>query len=123
MPFRNSTHMLNNDFCSYLEYQLSEAFANSSDATIRHFWCDGILLPTTDTHSSKKNVKENRCMSGTAFVGKNGQAKYELVLNLGDRALSKYSRGLDLKVCIPDPTNGSWYKINVERKTLTVQLL
>jgi len=64
--------MLNNDFCDFLERQLSKAFANSSIDSIKNFWCDGILPPTFENQYSKKFVNDNRKVVMTAFVGVSG---------------------------------------------------
>jgi len=114
--------MLNNDFCDFLERQLSKAFANSSIDSIKHFWCDGILLPTFENQYSKKFVNDNRKVVMTAFVGSSGQDQYELTLNFGSKSLSKYQRGLDLVECVPSPEEENWVDINIEQKKIIIQL-
>jgi len=114
--------MLNNDFCDFLERQLSKAFANSSIDSIKNFWCDGILPPTFENQYSKKFVNDNRKVVMTAFVGVSGQDKYELTLNFGSKSLSKYQRDLELFECVPNPEKANWFDINIEQKKITILL-
>ncbi len=75
--------MLDQDFCTYLEYKISKAFANSTDQTIKHFWCDGVLLPASDNEISKKSVNDNREIIMKVFIGLDGQENYKLTLKFG----------------------------------------
>ena len=50
--------MLDNEFCSFLEHEISKAFANSNNDRVKHFWCDGVLLPTFENEYSKKFVND-----------------------------------------------------------------
>ncbi|MGN6438814.1 MAG: hypothetical protein ACTHMM_19880 [Agriterribacter sp.] len=114
--------MLNNDFCERLERKISEAFTNSGNEKAKHFWCDGVLLPTFENEYSRKFVNDNRQIVMAAFIGLSGQDKYELVLKFGDKALSKYARGLDIFECIPNSTNETWFDIDVARRKILIQL-
>lgn len=51
--------MLNNEFCEFLEYELTKAFANSANPEVQSFWCDGVLLPDSENEYSKKHVNDN----------------------------------------------------------------
>jgi hypothetical protein len=94
------TRMLTQGFCEFLEYKLTEAFRSSSDISLRSFWCDGVLLPFNEGDFSAKAVNDRRTISMTAFCGETGQDQYELVLIFGNKSLSRYARGLDIKDCI-----------------------
>jgi hypothetical protein len=115
--------MFDQDFCTYLEYELSKAFSNSSDQTIKYFWCDGVLLPNSEKDVSKKYVNEKREIVTTAFIGSDGQDRYTLIIKFGNKSLSKYARGLDIKECVPDVTADNWYTIDITKKTLIIHLL
>jgi hypothetical protein len=115
--------MLDQDFCAYLEYELTRAFSHSTDNSIKHFWCDGILLPNSEREISQKHINDTKRVATTAFIGKNGQEEYKTTLMFGPKALSKYARGLHLKDCIPDPTNKNWYDVDISNKTLMIKLL
>ena len=115
--------MLDQDFCTYLEHEISKAFTNSTDKTIKYLWCDGILLPTSDLDISKKYVNDKKEIVMTAFIGTDGQDRYTLTLKFGNKSLSRYTRDLDIKECIPDTTKNNWYDIDITKRTLTIYLL
>src|SRR5882672_11570535 len=106
--------MLDQDFCEFLEYKIGEAFENSKDERVRGFWCDGVLLPPFEKFYSKKFVNDNRkVVMMTAFIGKEGQEEYELILDFGRKALSRYERGLNIVECVPNPQNDNWFDIDI----------
>ena len=114
--------MIDEEFCQFLEYELSKAFPFSSDSSVQDFWCDGILLPHNENCLSQKYVNDKRAIPMEAFCGKDGQDRYELILNLGRKSLSRYARNLDLKVCVPNPEDGSWFDVDQEQKIIMVHL-
>jgi hypothetical protein len=114
--------MLDNEFCEFLEYEISKAFASSSNDQVKHFWCDGVLLPTFENEYSKKFVNDNRQIVMTAFIGLSGQDKYELTLKFGNKALSKYARDLEISECVPDPKKDNWFDMDIERRRILIQL-
>jgi hypothetical protein len=114
--------MLDNEFCEFLEYEISKAFTNSTNDIVKHFWCDGVLLPTFENEYSKKFVNDNRQIIMTAFIGLSGQDKYELTLKFGNKALSKYARDLDISECVPTLDNNNWFDIDIERQKILIQL-
>ncbi len=65
--------MLTQDFCNFLEYKLTEVFRNSSNNSLRSFWCDGVLLPNNEEDFSRKTVNDKRQVSMTIFVEKLGR--------------------------------------------------
>ncbi|MEY3443097.1 MAG: hypothetical protein RLZZ519_1378 [Bacteroidota bacterium] len=114
--------MLDQDFCSFLEYELCKAFEHSQLGSIRGFWCDGVLLRQPKLADAQKFVNDNRRMSFTAYVGKDGQTEYELILKFGNKALSRFARNLDIRECFPDPQGASWFDIDTKRKRIEIQL-
>ena len=72
--------MLDQDFCTFLEYQLTKAFKSSNNETVNGFWCDGVVLPSNENEYSKKFVNDNRKVRATAYMGKSGQEKYQLTI-------------------------------------------
>lgn len=95
--------MLDQDFCNFLEYRIGAAFENSAREPIRQFWCDGVLLPPLEADYSIKTVNDKRLVVMSAFIGITGQDKYELTLKFGKKALSRYTRGLDVSECVLSP--------------------
>lgn len=87
--------MLDRDFLEFLEYKISRVLDNIGNG----FWCDGVLLSGPDDYYSPKRVNDTREVRLIVFTGKDGQAKYELVLRFGDKSTSRYVRNLDIKEC------------------------
>ena len=114
--------MLDQDFCNFLEYQLTSAFENSDDKAVRGFWCDGVVLPSNEDEYSKKSINDNRQIVAMAYMGKTGQDEYQLLIKFGKKALSRYARDLDIKDSIPGPEEKSWYLIDIDKKQITIQL-
>ncbi|MCE3229318.1 MAG: hypothetical protein K0S32_3869 [Bacteroidetes bacterium] len=109
------------DFCSFLEYEIGKALEKSEDKIISSVWCDGISHVSLD--KSKKLVNQFRKLTTLAWLGKNGQDEYQMTVRFGDKALSRYMRDLDLKMCAPSVESSDWIEIDVEKKTIVVQLL
>ena len=114
--------MLDKDFCEILERHLTKTFANSTESALKRFWCDGVLLPTFETEYSKKFVNDNKKIVMIAFIGPTGQDNYQLTLNFGNKALSKYARDLEISECLPSSENSGWFDIDVERQKIVIQL-
>ena len=57
-----------------------------------------------------------------AHMGKTGQEEYQLIMQFGRKALSRFARDLDIKDCVPDPETDDWYKIDIEKKQIVIQL-
>jgi hypothetical protein len=72
--------MLDQDFCSFLEYRIGEAFGNSARDPLKHFWCDGVLLPPFEADYSIKTVNDKRQVVMSAYIGPTGQDTYKLTL-------------------------------------------
>lgn len=72
--------MLDPNFCDFLEYEISKACTNSTNEELKHFWCDGVLLPSNENEYSEKFVNDERKIVMTALIGVTGQDKYELIM-------------------------------------------
>lgn len=114
--------MLDQNFCEFLEYEITKALSNSKDERLKGFWCDGVLLPNSENEFSKKVVSDKRQVVMTAFLGQTGQIKYELILRFGRKALSRYARDLNLEECVPNPEDNNWFDINTVNKKIVIQL-
>jgi len=114
--------MLDKEFCDFLESKLEEVFVNSPDKKINHFWCDGILLPPIEKYCSKKFVNDNRKIGMLkVFAGLTGQDEYELTMNFGSKALSRYARDIDISECWQE-MESNWLEVDIENKKITIQL-
>lgn len=114
--------MIDQDFCDFLEYELCRAFENSDKEKVKGFWCDGVLLSETDDSYSKKYVNDNKKVRFRAFIGKDGQSEYGLILKFGKKALSRFARGLDIKECIPKQNIDDWFDIDIDNNIIELQL-
>lgn len=114
--------MLDQDFCSFLEYKISSVFENTNDVNTKSFWCDGVLLSEPEKYYSQKFVNDNRQVKLKAFVGKSGQTEYELTLKFGNKALSKYARNTDIQGCIPNTAIEKWFLIDIEKRKIEIYL-
>ena len=102
-------HPFDENFRTELEYHLSRTFENLDEPELRGFWCDG--------------VNENRQIITTAWIGTDGQETYHLTLKLGNKALSRYARGLNLNECLPSESSTDWLTVDLEQQTIELQLL
>lgn len=114
--------MLNQNFCEYLEFIICKAFKNSSDERIRSFWCDGISLLNEERIYSQKYINDNKRTNLRAYIGVDGQTEYKLILKFGKEALSRFSRNLSLKECLPKATETNWFEIDIEVNLIEIQL-
>lgn len=113
--------MIDQDFYSHLEFHLTNAFPNSDNDLITSFWCDGILPASEEEISSlsNNNTKEIRT---TGFIGNDGQERYEMTIFFGPKTLTNYSQGLELKDCMPNPTENNWFDIDLVDKKVLIRL-
>ena len=81
--------MLDQEFCTFLEYHLSRCFKFSGDESVKSFWCDGIALPSDENDYSKKAINDKRMVLTRAYLGKNGQEQYTMTIKFGNKALSR----------------------------------
>ena len=115
--------MLTQDFLNFLEFQLSKAFSYSPDISVRSLWCDGILLPDNEIDYSKKAINDKREVQVRAYVGKDGQGEYSMLIRFGRKSLSKYARDLDIRDCVPEVEESDWYEIHPKTNKIIIQLL
>ncbi|ACU57656.1 hypothetical protein [Chitinophaga pinensis] len=108
--------MIDRQFCDMLAYRLCDAFKYAGDNNLSAFWCDGILLPENVSVSGKRTVVMK------AFIDKSGQTAYRMTLKLGNKALSRYTRGLRIEECIPDEGFDSWVWVDTINEEIEVQL-
>ncbi len=114
--------MLDQDFCDFLEYEICKAFEHSDNEGIKDFWCDGVLFNQPENSYSQKFVNDNKQITLKAFIGKDGQAEYELTLKFGNKSLSRFARNLDIKECVPNPDKHNWFDIDTKRNKIEIQL-
>jgi hypothetical protein len=112
-----------NEFCVSLEYYLSEAFEKAEDKVMRGFWCDGVLMPDDEKQLAKKSVNDRRKIKTFAFLGVDGQTRYELIIYFGKYSLRRYARGTELDDCLPDLSVVKPIVIDIKLKKIELYLL
>ncbi len=117
-----SNTLINEQFCSYLEYHLSRTLAHSENELIRGFWCDGILVPLAASQIFRSSVIETRKIVTKAWIGKDGQGEYEMIIKLGKRSLNNYAQGINLQDCVPSENSMDWIEVNVDKQVIEIQL-
>jgi hypothetical protein len=110
------------EFCEHLEGHLSRTFANSDDKKLTGLWCDGVLDPAIEYQLTKKSVNDTRTMVTTAFIGYDGQDKYEMIIEFGKYSLRKYSTGSSMIDCIPSDETMDWITLDIEKKKIEIRL-
>jgi hypothetical protein len=116
--------MLNDDFFSKLEREIiPNALEEISIPGTNGFWCDSVTTIASDLYYTKKFINDNKYVSLLAYIGKDGQTKYEVILYFGPKALSRYARDLPIVECIPDTNASEWFTIDVQKQKIEIQLL
>ena len=113
--------MLDQDFCELLEYKVCEALKSIDDDKAKDLWCDGVLLLEDEEHL-QKTIQNKRQATLKAYVGKDGQDEYILTLHFGRKALSRYTKQLNINECIPQTDFKKWFNIDTLQHTIEIQL-
>jgi|GEM_PF-571649 len=111
-------------FYLHLEYHLSNALQSSQDKEMRRLWCDGIFA--VDNPLSIQSAVAAKRIETQAWIRVSGhtvQEKYEMVIKLGRNAIKKCRDGLSMVDCLPSAESIDWVTIDIERKTIELQLL
>jgi len=113
----------NEDFCVQLEVHLTRAFKTSERKELNRFWCDGVMMPFIKSHLTKKSVSDSRRIITKAWLGYDGQGEFAMTIIFGQHSLSRYAKGLDLTDCLPSDNSMDWITLDMERKTIELQLI
>ena len=72
--------MLDDNFFNKLEWEIiPNALEEIANPDNWGFWCDGVIIPN-GSDCSKKFINDNRHVYLKAWVGKDGQTEYDLIL-------------------------------------------
>jgi hypothetical protein len=110
---------MDDDFCNYLESQLSKAFRNSSDKQIKWYWCDGVKI---QSNLNQQDILETKVIYTDAWLGLTGQEDCKMVIHLGERALDNYQKSLSLIDCVPSSESTDWFTFTGKLKIIEVYL-
>ena len=115
--------MFDDNFFINLEYKIiPRALEEIANPKTKWFWCDGVMPVEPEIYFTKKFVNDNRYVPLLAYFGEDGQTKYELILYLGPKALSRFARDLSIEECIPDTHASEWFSIDVQHQKIEIQL-
>ena len=121
---KNIESSFNKEFCTRLEYRICYELEKLTDPELKGFWCDGVLWkPLIENQLLKKHVNDKRQIITKAWIGKTGQTEFKAIINFGKKALSKYTKEMDLIECIPDlESQVKWIEFDIENKTINIEL-
>lgn len=112
---RNS---FNIEFVYHLGNEIAETIGNSDQKKLKGWWCDGI----DSKRYSKKYINDNRRIETIGWFGKDGQTKFELIINFGKFSLRRFAKGTSMIDCIPKDEEKEWLKLDLDRKIIELQL-
>ena len=116
--------MLDDNFFNKLEQEIiPNALEQLANPDAKGFWCDGVTTGVSDYFYSKQFVNDNRYVPLVAYIGKDGQSEYQLILYFGPKALSRSARELSIEECIPDTDASEWFTIDVQQQKIEIQML
>jgi hypothetical protein len=116
------------EFCTYLEFYLTNIFADLDDPAFNHFWCDGVSWApyyndaVNKEYLSYQKIAERQKIVTTAWMGNSGQDIYEMTIKLGKNALEKYQNQESMIECIPGKDVTDWIDIDPKSKTIEIRL-
>jgi len=69
-----------------------------------------------------KNFMETREIATRAWSGFSGQDIYKMTIRLGDKSWEKCLKGHNLIKCLPSDESIDWVDLDIENKSITLQL-
>ena len=112
----------NPGFCQMLEYHLSKAFGSSPDNVLKYFWCDGVDEPVVNEQFTSRNITSIKEVYTQAWIGPDGQDRYQMTIKLGRCSRRKALKGFSLNDCLPDVNTFDWVEIDTENCLIVLQL-
>ena len=113
----------NEEFCTQLEYRICAELEKSTDLKLKGFWCDGVSWnPIPNNQLSKKSINDTRQIVTKAWIGKDGQDEYEMIIQLGRNALRRYASGTEIIDCIPGSDTLDWIDIDPDNLIIELRL-
>jgi hypothetical protein len=97
-------------------------FANSTDKEIKRLWCDGVMMPFYDIELTRENVIKTKKIITTAWIGFDGQGKYDMIIKLGKNSIEACERNLNLTDCLPGDESLKWIVIDERQSKIELQL-
>ena len=95
-----------------LDFMLSAFFEYHQFEEANGYWCDGIFISELDPQRTKKHVNDKRRIVTQAWIGKDGQDKYRMIILFGKYSLRRYAKGSSVVDCIPDNKSMDWIEMD-----------
>jgi len=114
--------MITHDFCTKLERYIQRGLYAHPDKRLNTITTDGIVFDATDISLRKKFVNDNRYSVVRMYAISGGCEIYDLILLFGNKATSRYARGLHLMHCIPAEFNDENMAVDKEKREIVVGL-
>jgi len=107
----------NGDFCSVLEYHLTNALMNAAENKWESFWCDGVYEPEINQQFTARNITSIKQIITQAWIEieSDRQYKLEMTITLGRCSRRKALKGMDLSSCLPDAELSDWVEVDMEK--------
>ena len=122
MSYDEDDISLLDEFLVHLEFRLSAFFEYHQFEEANGYWCDGIFISELDPQRTKKHVNDKRRIVTQAWIGKDGQDKYRMIILFGKYSLRRYAKGTSLVDCIPDYKSMDWIEMDIDEKTIQIRL-
>ena len=103
----------NRAFCDFLEYRICEYFRQIEAEELKGFWCDGIVFET---------MIDNKTALFTAYSGKSGQDKFELLINLGEEFVKRCETSFDVQSCVPNEADTALFTVDTVKKQMYLNI-
>ena len=115
--------MITNEFCKKLEIAIQRGLYAHLHKRLNTITTDDIVFDPSDISLTKKFVNDNRYAVLRMYALTGGSSVYNLILLFGNKAASRYARGLHLMDCIPWEFNENNMAVDVEKGEIVIGLL
>jgi hypothetical protein len=106
--------MTEDDFWSALEWRICRELSGMSDAVLKPMWCDGIRGNIVRPEAGPAY------MSGTIWIGKDGQTAMQFTMALPDNIASKDD--IVWSELMPPEDVTAWLSVDPKRKQVAIDL-
>ena len=106
--------MTENDFWLALEWRICRELSGMTDNDLRHLWCDGVRGDIV------RREAEPAYMSGTIWIGRDGQTEMQLTMALPEDIAGKDA--IVWSELMPPEDMTAWLSIDLKRKLVAIDL-
>ena len=106
--------MTEDGFWTALEWRICRELSGMTDNVLRHMWCDGVRGDIVRREAGPA------CMSGSIWIGKDGQTEMQFTMALPDNIASKDH--IVWSTLMPPEDMTAWLSVDLKRKLVTIDL-